>query len=430
MATFNKEDFRRQARIRALKEKARRNPSTKRASATSRVGARNLEEQKVLEAYRRYTEGKRKAKPSTRRVSEARKAERIARIKEKNMRRIRIARIKEKIAAERNGASLKESAAKNPRLGRRPTSLREGRMATTDVQKRAKLLKEKVRVLRRELRENDMMAMDPGVPMANQTGLEPNETGADMNDPYAVNDPNAATPLPPEISAQIQNIVDEVNDLAASAGLETTGVPGVDPMAGETDSNIPDITDEVGAAPADPNAPVMTESRKKAILSAIKERNASKPRSRADHMINETQNRIARRREALAKLRAASLRESGDGGESVGNAVDYYNKNLKNAATQQYAGPTVGASAKATAGGKPLAGPGGKMPASIKPAKTWPTRPYKGKKTFENSKVNPEEDDVEEMEEKNAAWDAKFVDRVLEKKELNFKALLNEGYLG
>jgi hypothetical protein len=367
------------------------------AGGEPKLESLSREEKEVIAEYRKYKASKAATlaegtKPAT--PEEARKA-RIAKLKEKAIRKQRIETVKARIVEAR----AKKAGTAKPA----PTA--------QSIREQALKLKEKVATLRKSFKEDDMMG---GLPQDPTAGL----------DPAAVTDPNAApgaVQLPPEVAAQLQNIVSEVNALAQSAGLQPDAP--ADPMAGDAAAGIPAATDTTGGAPM-PEA-----ARKAAILKAIQERTAKKAAAKpaADTMVEETRARIAKRREALAKLRQSAMNEAGDGGESVGNAPEYFQKHLAPGFTNAVGeGPTVGKSAKTGDTAKPMAGPGGSTPSSIKPAKTWPTKPTTGKKTFEADETQPAEDE-EKMEE---GWDARHLTRVLEKKELNFKDMVKKGLLG
>jgi hypothetical protein len=361
---------------------------------TPEARARNQEEIEVLEAYRKYKAGKILAEGKAAPTGD--RAERIAKLREKIARKNRIETIKARIVEARKGKAA-------------PTKMTE---SAAGVRAKALKIKEKVAALRRnisKLREDDY-GMDPAA-----GAVSPTDDGM----------PSAApTQLPPEVAAQLQQIVTEVNALATSAGL----APASDPtQQGDAAAGIPAASPAPGAAPL-PEA----IKRKQAILKAIQERKAAAAAPKGgDKMIEETRARVAARRAALAKLRAASLQE-GDGGESVGDSPEFFGKYLAPDAAYQGVGPTVGPSAKFGDTAKPLAGPGGKTPASIKPAKTWPTKPMpsseaNAKKFGEDGKPFGNEEEEEKMEE---AWDQKHLSRVLERKELNFKQMVRSGLLG
>ena len=321
------------------------------------------------------------------------KTERAEKIRRKLEKKARIEKIKARIAEKREAAGDQTSSKK--------------------IKEDAAALKERIAKLRTKLSENEMMAA-PAAPAGQPIGGDPASAmmGTDpMADPMA-----AGTELPPEIIAEIQSISTAAQNLASLAGITPEPELGADVEAG--------IPAEMGTEglddPMAAQQPVLESKNKKGnkILEAIKSRKGDDMGT--ENIVESTRDRVAARRAKLAELRAKTMNESyeeiGDPTAQAKEVVDgtlgpippkenqLHNAGAKRGPLNQ--GPTKGN-------------------AKLKPAKTWPTKPVKGKK-FEGDETEAPEGQ-EQMEE---SWDEKHISHYIERKELSFKDMISRGLLG
>lgn len=343
-----------------------------------------------------------KGKTVTQKQLEARR-ERVAKLRRKLEKRTRIAKIKERIAERREAEGDTQSS--------------------TKIREQAQQLKRRIARVRKMI-ENDMMQQQPQQqqPMDAQSQMMDPNAGMDMDMGMDQN----AVQLPPEVVAEIQNIATAAQSLASLAGIQPADDMGADVDAGigaEMGTGVEGMDQEMEQQ----QQPVMegekmNADRKKKVLEAIKKRRAAKEEN-ADALVESTRNRVTERREALKKLRAEALKEdykSEGAEESTGqikSEVDAYmgnNHNDPKTVIHQQ--------------GRKIDGPSPSMPGkkSLKPAKTWPTKPAKSQK-FESEEVDPDEDVLEENAQ---GWDEKHIDHYISRKELNFKEMIQRGMLG
>lgn len=157
--------------------------------------------------------------------------------------------------AGKNGIALREG--KNALIAK--PKLEEGKMTAADAAKRIREARKGLYTAKRALREGDMGLAADGLAAA---GDAVNAVGAD-----------AAARLPPEITAAIEGIKAQVDDLATKAGIESPVDLGANPDAG-----IPPV--DGGAVPPAQNVPAaapLLESRKNTDeVAAIRERMAAR----------------------------------------------------------------------------------------------------------------------------------------------------------
>lgn len=459
---FDKDEFRRKARAKAIRERVQKVRSRVREEEVAVDDADlendenlSLEEKKVLEQYRQWKatrEGAQRSKSkATSRKTEGSKNPRSksASLREKIARRIReeeqvpadgetgdpasavdtsmpaedkvgkgkTITQKQLEARKARVAKLRRKMEKRARIAKIKERIAERREATNDssatkIREDAKKLKRRIARVRKMI-ENDMMQQQPQQqPMDAQSQMMDPNAGMDMG-----MDQGAAAQLPPEVVAEIQNISSAAQNLASLAGIQPELDMGADVDAGigaEMDAGVEGMEQEMQQQP-------VLEARKKKVLEAIKKRRAAKE-STPDTLVESTRSRVAERREALKKLRAQALKEDykSEGAEEstsqIKSEVDAYmgnNHNDPKTVVHQQ--------------GRKIDGPSPSMPGSkkLKPAKTWPTKPAKSQK-FESEDVEPE-DGQEELVE---SWDEKHIDHYIERKELNFRDMISKGMLG
>jgi hypothetical protein len=441
MAIVDREEFRRRAleKAKAALQQKRLEESGGRPSSTLKV---TEEEKKVLDAYRKWkeTRGPFKAKSLKEEGEEAAGSEgeeaapiaetreqRIARLKRRAERRQRVEALKSKLAEKRNG--------------QKPNAIRE----------QAKALKERIFNVRKSLRalneEGEMAPTAPTAPMAPPAGAAtaPGMPGADGVTPN----------LPPEITAEIQNIAAAAQSLAQMAGVAPAA-----PTGAEVGADIPaETAGTAGSGMLPEAAKAARVARIKALLEKKKADKAKekkdgkvKPFERknapaqkydnTDKMIEEARARALARREALKKIRSDAMQEASYDAENAATTgvQDFVKSALDTAGAMGGAQATAygtGSRDQIQQAGVKVGGPDASMPGnsgatgSIKPAHVWKARDlsYGGKVPDKFPKNLPEgaRPRGERIEE---SWDQKHVDHYIERRELNFKKLLESGQLG
>jgi len=245
--------------------------------------------------------------------------------------------------------------------------------------KELKMLKENFKEAQAKgirLREADM-GMDPAAGGAPAAG-DPNAMGAaPVGDPNAM--PGAApVQVDPTVAAQIQDVLQSVNALAASAGIDINQL-GADPNAGmpPVDGTMP----PAGAPPADPNAMPMQEAIKKyqawkkvnkgtdklteAEMTALKEQFGPKEKTEYQKI----QERIAARQAQIAALQENSAQDYAKaqlGAMGVGIPVSNSHGGDHAVSEEQVKVPSANQLANGYASGA--------ASGQTKPAKTWPTK--------------------------------------------------------
>ncbi len=406
------------------------------------------EEKKVLDAYRKWkeTRGPSKAKTLKEEGEEAAggeggeaapmaetKEQRIARLKRKAERRQRVEALKAKLAEKRNAE--------------KPDAIRE----------QAKALKERIANVRSSLKAlNEEGEMAPTAPMAPPAGAATAPGGM----PGMDGAPGAN--LPPEITAEIQNIAAAAQSLAQMAGVAPAA-----PTGAEVGADIPaETAGAAGSGMLPESAKAERVARIKALLEKKKaEKDKEKKDDKkadgkakpfekkkesagcpkcgkepcecdsTDKMIEEARARALARREALKKIRSDAMQEASYDAENA--ATTDVQGFVKSALDTAGAMGGAQATAYGTASkdqiqqaGVKIGGADASMPgnsgatSSIKPAHVWKARDlsYGGKMPDKLPKNLPE--GVEE------SWDQKHVDHYIERRELNFKKLLENGQLG
>ena len=479
---FDKEEFRRRA---AEKAKAQLQEKKKLAENAPVVGvgpnqAENSyiespltkEELKVVEAYRKWKvtrvqeeagdDGATAPAPNATEMTES-KEERVERLKRKIERRKRVESLKAKLAEKR--------ASEQP----------------DQIKDQAKALKERIQKVRtqlKSLKEEGDLGM-PSAPMAPLAGAASAPMGAAA--PGAEGMPGAIPNLPPEITAEIQNIATAAQSLAQMAGVAPAAPqPGADLNAG-----IPPETGDTSGAGMLPES-VAKEERIARIRSLLEAKKAEKDKKDKDEkkdkdgkkaapfgkkkeaavcpncgkepcecsedekLIEQTRARAAQRREALAKIRAKAMNEKSYEAEEKGSAdaQDYIKSAMDSGGALGDKGYEFLKQNALQSAGVKHEGSSPSMPGraeatrSIAPAKVWPAKDlnYGGKvpdKMPSTPDVNPVKKGSGQpmknagtnnygavTESADDAWDQKHIDHFLERKELNFAQLLKEGRLG
>lgn len=376
------------------------------------------EERKVLNAYHKWKESKRVREEG----EESEGSEEAAPMAETKNQRIQ--RLKRKIERRRRVESLKAKLAEK-RNSQRPDTVRD----------QAKALKERISNVRAKLRKINEEGEMLGAPMAPPAGAATQPAMPGMANPMDGMSPN----LPPEITAEIQNIATAAQSLAQMAGVAPAPGMGADPSA--------DIPAET---PAAAGSGMMTEkaqriARIKSLLEKKKLKEAEEKEEEkdegkeADKMITEARNRAAARREALKKIRARTMSEASYDAENAATTdVQGFVKTALDTAGAM-GGAAQGAYGMADKGtviqqaGVKHSGPDASMPgnsgatSSIKAAGAWKPRAlnYGGKMPDHLPKSLPES-----VESTEGGWDTKHIDHYIERRELNFKKLLESGSLG
>ena len=479
---FDKEEFRRKAEAKAKAAVAKKrqmresgevvgiaNAPAEQSNIEGKLPSGVLkvteEEKKVLDAYRKWKETRTPSKkslkeeeggedtgaeaPAANPMPES-KEQRIARLKRKIERRRRVDELKVKLAEKRNAE--------------KPDAIRE----------QAQELKERIQKVRTQLRS---MKEEGEMPMAPPAGAATAPMGAaDPNaDPNAM--PGAIPNLPPEITAEIQNIATAAQALAQMAGVAPAAPqPGADLNAGIP----PETGDASGAGMLPESAKRERIARIKALLEKKKaekkgekkdDEDEKKGKKAApfgkkkeeveeenedDKMIENARARAAQRREALQKIRAKAMTEksydpeekgAADTQEYIKSAMDsggamgdkgygFIHDNAIQKAGVKHDGPSPSMPGKAGATG------------SISPARVWPAKDLSyGGKVPEKMPSTPDYNAVKKAggqphmpgtgdkgavvkESTEEAWDQRQIDHFIERKELNFKKLLESGQLG
>lgn len=367
MAQFDREAFRKR-----IAERAKLAAEKK---LEERVENLSEEEKQVLKAYKEW-KGKKEGKKVDVDASDI-KTKIREKIKEKKEKRARVERIQKKLAEKR---LAKENG---------------------NVSDKIKLIKEKIANIKARLAEEELVepALAAGSPVMD--AVPPAES--------AIAAP--AAQLPPDVVAEIQNIVSAVDSLAVLAGIEKA--PAVEPGP-DVNAAIPG---QVAAPGAAPEAPMLEKTK------TMKEEEEVSAETEAGTEMNESldkvRERIRRRREALKAIRAKALEEGYDGVTSGKENLSDMTPviTVPEARLGYNANPKKGddASMKGTA--------------TLKAGKTWPTKTVPAKKSFEVQEAEEVAEEGEKMEE-SADWATRHIDHFLEKKELDFKALLKSGQLG
>jgi hypothetical protein len=463
MATVDREEFRRRAQEKAkaaLQQRKLResgevvgiannfaeqsNVEGKFSSGVLRV---TEEEKKVLDAYRKWKETRDSSKAKTLKeegeeggeesgeaapMAET-KEQKIARLKRKAERRQRVEALKFKLAEKRNG--------------QKPDAIRE----------QAKALKERISNVRESLKAlNEEGEIAPTAPMAPPAGAAtaPGIPGADGMTPN----------LPPEITAEIQNIAAAAQSLAQMAGVAPAA-----PTGAEVGADIPaETAGAAGSGMLPESAKAERVARIKALLEKKKADKAKEKKDdredkkdgkakpfekkkesamcqkcgkepcecdNTDKMIEEARARALARREALKKIRSDAMQEASYDAENAAttDVQGFVKSALDTAGAMGGAQATAygtGSKDQIQQAGVKVGGPDASMPgnsgatSSIKPAHVWKARDlsYGGKIPDKLPKNLPES--VEE------SWDQRHVDHYIERRELNFKKLLENGQLG
>ena len=435
MATIDREEFRR----RTL-EKAKATLQQKRLEESGMITDRRPlstlkvteEEKKVLDAYRKWKETRDpfKAKRAFKEEGEEAatdssdgseaapiaetKEQRIARLKRKAERRRRVEALKAKLIEKRNAE--------------KPDAIRE----------QAKALKERIMNVRRSLRTlNEEGEMAPGAPMAPPAGAvtQPGTPGA----PTTPGMPTGEAPnLPPEITAEIQNIAAAAQSLAQMAGVAPAPQTGAEVGA--------DIPAETAGAAGSGMLPEATKAERNARIRALLEKKRAeknnKEHDNTDKMIAEARARALARREALKKIRSDAMREASYDAENAATAStqNFVKSALDTAGAMGGAQATAygtGSKDQIQQAGVKIGGPDASMPgnssaaSSIKPAHTWKARDLNyGGKIPDKFPKNLPENARSQGEKFDESWDQKHVDHYIERRELNFRKLLESGFLG
>lgn len=321
------------------------------------------------------------------------KSERVAKLKRKLEKKARIEKIKARIAEKREAAGDTNSS--------------------KQIREEATKLKERIAKLRKQLREEEFA--QPAAPAMAQPAAPAGDPASAMMDPMA--DPAAASTLPPEVVTEIQNIQTAAQSLASLAGIQPQTELGAEegiPAEMGTDGM---MDQDMGMEQPVLEGKKMNAAQKAQIMEKIAARKSAAKRPTVDSMVESTKDKVAKRREALKALRAKSLKESydeiGDPATQVkSNIKDLTNDSLDDSKRIDTTGRTIGANSPSMPGKN-----------TLKPAKTWPTKPSKSAK-FESEEVDEGQEVLEET------WDEQHISHYIERKELDFKDLIKQGMLG
>jgi len=468
--SFDKDEFRRRAVAaakRKLQEKKMRENealgiSSKPAEKDYIESPLSREELKVVEAYRKWKKSSRVqeeadvdtgaddgASVPAENMTES-KEQRIARLQKKLERRKRVEELKTKLAEKRNAE--------------KPDSIR----------KQATILKERLQVVRTKLNAMKEEGEMPGAPLAPPAGAATSPTGAAL--PGQDGMPGAIPNLPPEITAEIQNIATAAQSLAQMAGVAPAAPqPGADLSAGIP----PETAGGAGSGMLPETTPGALPESKQQRIARIKKILEQKKAAKAmkegagdntcptchcepcecdenDKMIEQARARAKARREALQSIRQKTMQEkSYDAENQAESDVDTYIHTAMDSggALGDKGYEFVHQNALQKAGvkhdGASPSMPGRKeATSSISPAKVWPAKDLQyGGKVPEKMPATPDVNPIRKgsgqpmkgagmnnygsvTESTEEAWDDKAVNHYLERKELDFKRLLEEGRLG
>lgn len=457
--SFDKEDFRSRALAKAKARLAER-------SGASKVDPKSIsaEELRVIEAYRKWNAANRLKEeddgataPAVDMAAESEavtesKEQRIDQLKRKLERRQRVEALKTKLVEKRDAE--------------KPNALRE----------QARSLKERIKNVRAQLIRvqegapaNYGAPVSPVAPPVNTISGSPAETM-----PLT---PEGIPDLPPEITAEIQNIATAAQSLAQMAGVApNTPQPGAD-----LDAGIPPETPGPTSTGMLPESrenriarirKVLEEKKKAEKDKEGKDKDKSKDDDKkarqkegtedsyfyecpkchcypckcdesdeGDKMIEQARARAEQRREALRQIRSRAMNEKSyeaedQAGEDVKNFVSTALDTAGAMGGSDYSFVHKDALQKA---GVSKDGPSASMPGkdSLKAAKVWTAKDlsYGGKIPDSLPKtpdVNPLKTGGGAMKEstEDVAWDSRHVDHFLERKEFSFKEMLAQGLLG
>lgn len=472
---FDKDEFRRKAKAKAIKERVQhaRNRMKEEegaeataapAKAAPATESLSMEEKKVLEQYRQWKQTRESAQPKKDKVEEkVDPRTKAAQLREKIARRIKeneqvpadgptgdpasavdadgpdehkvgqgkTITQKQLEARKERVAKLRRKLEKRARIAKIKERIAERRESAADTESSEKIREEaqqlKKRIARvRKMIENDMMQQQP---MDAQSQMMDPNAGAEFDMGM---DQGAAAQLPPEVVAEIQNITTAAQSLAALAGIaapeEALGADAAAGIGAEMDAGAEVdamATQQLVLENAD------NDERKAKIIEAIKKRRAEKTQNDdADTLVESTRTKVSERREALKKLRAQAMKEDykSEGAEEstaqVKSEVDAFMGNNHNDPKQVI-----------HQAGRKIDGPSPSMPgnAKLKAAKTWPTKPAKAGKFegTENDEAPLTEEQIAEQEAlQEAGWDEKHIDHYIGRKELNFREMIQKGMLG
>ena len=305
------------------------------------------------------------------------------------------------------------------------------------------------------LKENFKQAIKTGQRLTEaDAGFDPAAGAPVPGDPNAMGagDPNAmpgaapATPVDPTLAAQIQDVVQSANALAASAGIQLNDL-GADPAAGmpPVDGQMPgaDPNAAAGGAPAPlPEAIAQYKAWKKANKGtdklteaeekALTEKYGTKPKSEYEQI----KERIAARQQQIASLQenaAQDYAKSQLNAMGVGQIVSNSQGGDHSVSEEQVKVPA----AKSLANGYTS----GKASGETKPAKTWPTKAVKDaggalqgagatQTKMKEEEEKPAEEPEKKLEEKTVTdvYVAKFFEKKLSFEDL--KESMKKGLLG
>ncbi len=429
----------------------------------------NSEEMKVVEAYRKWKTGRVREEDdgaSAPASAEAASGENMSETKEQ-----RVERLKRKIERRRRVEALKGKLAEK-RNAEKPDAIREQALA----------LKERIQNVKASITKfNEGAPADAGVPGAPPAGAMTPPAGA------AVPGADGAIPnLPPEITAEIQNIATAAQALASMAGVAPAAPqPGADLGAGippeapgtEGSGMLPEKAQRIARIKAllekkksekgdekkkDKKAEKEDEKDEKGAKKFPfdkKKEETEGEEDDGDKMIEAARARAIARREALAKIRARAMNEKSYEAEdaATGDVQDFVRNALDTGGAMGGQGANaygLDADKVVQKAGVKHDGASASMPgkseatSSISPARVWPAKDlnYGGKvpDTFQRTPdYNPvrkaagqphmpgQSDRGEvKQESTNDDWSEKHIDRFIEHKELNFKLLLSQGKLG
>lgn len=481
---MDKAEFRRRAEAKARAEIAKRRrmredgvvgvngapeAEGKNIEGTLPKGIITVEEQKVLRAYRKWKEARVQEEGDDGATAPApnaaegegmseTKTQRIERLKRKIERRRRVEQLKSKLAEKRNFE--------------KPDAIREQAMA----------LKERIQKVRISLKSLKEEGMDMGAPAAPPAGAATAPTGAAI--PGAEGAPGAIPNLPPEVTAEIQNIATAAQALAQMAGVAPTapqpggdlgaGIPpesagsagsGMLPEKAQRIARIKALLEKKKADKGDEKKKDKKaekdedekSGKKKFPFDKKKEEVEGEEEDEGDKMIEAARARALARREALQKIRARAMNEKSYEAEdaATGDVQNFVKSALDTGGAMGGQGANAYDLTQAREiqqAGVKHDGPSPSMPgkseaaAGISAARVWPAKdlsyggkvPEKMPKTPDYNPVRkaggqphmPGSGDRGEVKQESADWAEKHVDHFIERKELNFRTLLAEGRLG
>lgn len=266
-----------------------------------------------------------------------------------------------------------------------------------ELKNQAILLKEKINALKKSLKESEFGMEEPVED--SMLGEEPLEAGSAI-----VGEGGEGADLPADVVAQIQNIAQAVEGLAAAAGLTEEN-----PAEGDIDAAIPPAEGQI-----ETDEPVEGEE---AFLESGWRKRVASANGEVDKMKEKVEARRAKikaiRSKILEKKKAAAAKEDIPAVDDGSGMVDQ--------------GAQLSQAKKGKEGGVDgLNGTGGKFQ-TAKAGDTWPTKPTKSVAGMKEEMEAESEEDLEEMDE---SWAGKQEERFVEKRQLSFKKFFKDGLLG